>query len=317
MSATLIEAPVPSQPDAPAPVTRITRRDREEVAARLLTSSAEHSFDPLTAIDWDAPLATDRFFMQPKRVTLYGTPTWERLTHEQQVELSKHEVASMMHLGIWFEVILMNLLTRHVYDLDPKSKHVQYAFTEIADECRHSTMFGMALEKFGAPDYSPPAKIMKAGKMMLRMPTGPATWAAILLGEELIDTLQREGMRDNTIQPIMRDIVRIHVIEEARHVRYAREELARQTAELKGAALQRERVRVAVTASVIATNFISPKVYRSIGLDPVTGAAEARNNPHRRETMAWMGAKLVEFLREVGLIGGPSELIWKRAGLIA
>src|SRR5579884_415428 len=196
MSATLIEAPAVTdsraavttapvvEPDAApgaAPVTRITRRDREEIAERLLASSAEHSFDPLTAIDWNAPLDPGRFFIQPKRVTLYGTPTWERLSREQQVELSKHEVASMMHIGIWFEVILMNLLTRHVYELDPKSKHVQYAFTEIADECRHSTMFGMALEKFGTPDYTPATRLMKAGKVMLRTATGPSTWAAILL----------------------------------------------------------------------------------------------------------------------------------------
>jgi len=158
---------------------------------------------------------------------------------------------------------------------------------------------------------------MKAGKVMLRTATGPSTWAAILLGEELIDTLQREGMRDNSVQPIMRDIVRIHVIEEARHVRYAREELARQMAGLRGAALQRERIRTAITASVVASNFVTPRVYRSVGLDPAVAAEEARNNPYRRETLAWMGAKLVDFLREVGLIGGPSERIWRKAGLIA
>lgn len=312
MTATLLESATDT---SPAP-SRLTQRGREEIAKRLLTSSVEHSFDPLTAIDWDQPFDPQRFFMSPHRVTLYGTPLWESMTQEQQVELSKHEVASMMHIGIWFETILMNLLVRHIYPLDPTSKHVHYAWTEIADECRHSTMFGMALGKFGTPDYSPRPRLMRQGRLMMALPSGPATWAAILLGEELIDTMQREAMRDGTIQPIMRDIVRIHVIEEARHVRYAREELTRQMAGLTGLARERERVRTAICATVIAHNFVTPRVYAGVGLDPEEAARQAAANPHRRETTAWMAAKLAEFLREVGLIGGPSELLWKRAGLI-
>lgn len=316
MAAGLLETPTRSgqpQPDAP---TRVTGREREELAARLLASSAEHSFDPLTAIDWDAPLQPDTFYMNPKRVSLYGTALWASMSREQQVELSKHEVASMMHLGIWFEVILMNLLSRHIYPLDPKTQHVRYGFTEIADECRHSVMFSMALEKFGTPDYGPEPRLVRQGRLMLTLPTGPASWAAILLGEELIDTLQREGMRDDSIQPLMRDIVRIHVIEEARHVRYAREELARQLEGLSGLALERERIRTAICASVVAGNFVKPRVYAAVGLDPDEAGRQVRQNPYRRETLTWMAAKLVSFLREVGLIGGPSERLWHRAGLL-
>jgi hypothetical protein len=314
---------MPVAPDtlaAPAPTgrqpSRITQRSRDEIADRLLASSAEHSFDPLTAIDWESAFDPNTFFMNPRRVTLYGTPLWDTMSLEQQVELSKHEVASMMHIGIWFETILMALLTRHIYDLDPRSKHVHYAWTEIADECRHSTMFGMALEKFGTPDYSPSPRLMRQGKLMLSLPSGPATWAAILLGEELIDTAQREAMHDPAIQPIMRDITRIHVIEEARHVRYAREELARQMSELTGAARERERLRTAITASVIAGNFVTPRVYAGVGLDADAAARAVKHNPHRRETLSWMADKLVAFLRQVGLIGGPTELIWHKAGLL-
>jgi len=312
-AATLAPPAVPATAAAPS---RTTRRDREEVAARLLASSAEHSFDPLTAIDWEAPLAADTFYMKPQRVTLWGTPMWDAMTLEQQVELSKHEVASMMHIGIWFETILMNLLVRHIYDLDPKSRHVHYAWTEIADECRHSTMFGMALEKFGTPDYGPSQQLLRQGKLMMTLPSGPATWAAILLGEELIDTAQREAMHDQAIQPIIRDITRIHVIEEARHVRYAREELARQMESLSGFARERERLRTAIVATVIAHNFVTPRVYTGVGLDREEAERQVAAHPYRRETMTWMATKLVSFLKEVGLIGGPTELMWHRAGLV-
>jgi len=289
---------------------------RTATAERLIAASVDHSFDPHVDIDWQAPLLPDTFFMPEQRVSLYGTPLWQQMSRAQRIELSKHEVASMTHIGIWFEVILMDILARHIYDEDVTSKHVHFAFTELADECRHSTMFGMLLDKLGTPNYHPQEKLHRLGKLMWVLPQGPATWAAILLGEELIDTAQREAMRDETIQPIVRDVTRIHVIEEARHVRWAREEIERVNATIGPKRREIERFRIAMTAFHIATNFIHPQVYASVGLDVEEARRQVRVSTDRRETTTWMASRLVEFLRGLDLIGGPSERIWRKAGLI-
>lgn len=49
-------------------------KDREQVAERLLESSAKHSYDPDTALDWDAPLEDGKWFWPPELVSLYDTP---------------------------------------------------------------------------------------------------------------------------------------------------------------------------------------------------------------------------------------------------
>ncbi len=116
-------------------------KDREQVAERLLEASAKHSFDPDTELDWDAPSEEGKWFWPPELVSLYDTPMWRRMSEEQRMDLARHEAASLASLGIWFEVILMQLLVRHIYDMSVTSAHVQYALTEIADECRHSKMF--------------------------------------------------------------------------------------------------------------------------------------------------------------------------------
>ncbi len=54
--------------------------DRDHTAGRLLRSSAEHSYDPEVEIDWDAPLADDRYFLPPHRSSLYGTALWDGLS---------------------------------------------------------------------------------------------------------------------------------------------------------------------------------------------------------------------------------------------
>ncbi len=128
-------------------------KDREQVAERLLESSARHSFDPDKELDWDAPFEDGKWFWPPELVSLYDTPLWKRMSEEQRILLSQHEAAALASLGIWFELILMQLLVRHIYDKAATSAHVRYALTEIEDECRHSKMFARLISRGDTPWY--------------------------------------------------------------------------------------------------------------------------------------------------------------------
>ncbi|MGA5305681.1 AurF N-oxygenase family protein [Nucisporomicrobium flavum] len=290
--------------------------DRSPTATRLLRSSASHSYDPEVEIDWDAPLLPDAFFAPEHRSSLYGTPLWDGLTPEQRRTLTKHEVASIASLGVWFETILMQLLLREYYRQDPTAPHAQYALTEVADECRHSVMFGRMIEKLGCPVYRVGAFDNGLGKWIAATATGPRMYAAILIAEEILDSLQREAAADESLQPLVRMVSRIHVIEEARHVRYAREELARQVRAAGRSRLAHDRIIIARAAYLTGRRLISPEVYRSVGIDPRVGARAARENPYFRETMRWAGEKVVAFLKDLDLIGGPGMALWRRSGLL-
>ncbi|MFC0433481.1 diiron oxygenase [Kutzneria buriramensis] len=290
--------------------------DRERTAERLLNSSARNSYDPDVDIDWEAPLAPDKYFLPAHRCTLYGTPLWEGLTQEQRIELTKHELASIASVGIWFEVILMELLVRHSYNADPLTRHTQYALTEVADECRHSVMFARLIERVGCPAYGPGQTAQRLGRLFKSIAFGPSMYAGILVAEEITDALQRESMNDDTVQPLVRMVNRIHVIEEARHVRYAREEVLRDTPKLSRAGLAYHRAMLARTAFIVTRALVHPKVYRSVGLDPYEARRVAWANPHHRDTIRWAGSKLVSFLDENDLIGGPSRRVWQAVGLV-
>lgn len=289
---------------------------REHTAERLLAASAKHSFDPEVDVDWDAPLADGKYFVPEHRVTLYGSPLWEQMSHQQRVDLSRHEAASMASVGIWFELILMQMLVRHAYDRDPRSQHVRYALTEIADECRHSVMFARMIDTLGCPAYGPGPYAHRLGRLIKTVSFGAETFAAILIAEEILDTMQREMMADETIQPLVRRISRIHVIEEARHVRYAREELTRQMEGISRPKRAMTRLVVARSAHVIATRLVHEDCYAAVGLDPEVARRAAAANPYRRETLAWAGARLVGFFTELGLVAGPGRRLWHRAGLL-
>jgi hypothetical protein len=291
-------------------------KDREVTAERLLDSSVRNSYQPDLDVDWDAPLVEGKGFLPEERVSLYGTPLWDGLSPEQRTELAKHEIGSITSVGLWTEILLMQLLARYAADLDPRSPHTHYALTEIGDETRHAIMFGKGLSRLGLPAYGPPRIVRSLSKVFGAVIGGPAMFASVLVVEETTDRLQRSMLDDEAIQPFIRMINRIHVVEEARHVRYAREELVRGMSSLSRPALELHRFVTAVVAYTIVDIMVHPGAYRAVGLDPKQAREMARANPHHHETRRFLAEKVVGFLTEVGMIGGPSKRLWRKAHLL-
>src|SRR3954469_12723312 len=261
--------------------------DREKTAERLLNSSADRFYDPEVDIDWAAPLAEDKYFIPQHRSSLYGTTLWDGLTEAQRIELTKHEGASVASVGLWFEVLLMRMLVKAVYNADPTTRHAQYALTEVADECRHSTMFARTIERVGAPAYGPPRLVHRLGRLLPILGYGPAMYGSILVAEEILDRLQRESMADESVQPLIRMVNRIHVLEESRHVTFAREEVTRGMAKLSKPELLYQRELLAVVSFFITRSLINPAVYATVGLDEKQAWRTALGNPRFRETIRW------------------------------
>ncbi|WP_030756937.1 diiron oxygenase [Streptomyces griseus] len=292
-------------------------RDRERLAERLLGASRKHSYDPDAELDWDAPFEEGKWYWPPELVSLYGTPLWRRMSEEQRIDLSRHEAASLASLGIWFEVILMQLLVRHVYDKPLTSRHVRYALTEIADECRHSMMFARLITKSGTGEYPVPRLHHNLARILKSVSTTPGSFAATLLGEEILDWMQRLTFPDERIQPLVRGVTRIHVVEEARHVRYAREELRRQMVTAPRWEREFTRLSCGEAARVFSSCFVNPGVYDAVGLDRREAVAQVRASGHRREVMQAGAKRLTDFLDDIGVLRGPGRRLWRSSGLLA
>ncbi|MFL6106788.1 MAG: AurF N-oxygenase family protein [Marmoricola sp.] len=296
----------------------MTVTDDTALVERLLKGSARQSYDPEVDIDWDAAEVPGLWWMQPERMSLYGTPLWDRLTDEQRIELSKHEVASIASVGLWFEIVLMQLLLKDVYRSDATSPRTHYLLTEIADECRHSTMFGKAIGRFGVPAYGPRPEAVQLGRVVPGLLRGPGAYAATLLGEEPVDRWQRDAMNDDRLQPMFRMVARIHVLEEARHVSFARDELEKGLVGISKRELTWHQFVASQAAYVTMRSLVNPKVYAAVGIDPREGRHAALANPRYRETVAWMGEKVVPYLDEVGMIpkSGRIRRTWQASFLL-
>ncbi|AYA23618.1 MULTISPECIES: AurF N-oxygenase family protein [Rhodococcus] len=289
---------------------------RQETAQRLLDSSARLSYDPELEIDWDAPLVDGKYGMTPEWCSLYGTDLWERMSEDQRITLTEHEAASIAGTGIWFEMILMQMLVRDLYRHDPATPYVQFGLTEIADECRHSIMFARSAQRYGIPSYRPKRWIRETGRLFKAVARGALAYGGTLFAEEILDMMQRDFMRDERVQPITRTVSHVHVVEESRHIRYAREETRRRSARLGRLERAWIRIHLGVSAYFVVTSLVNDQVYAAAGLDVAEAKKAARENRHYHDKLRQGTRRTVEFLDEVGLIGGPSTLLLRRAHVL-
>lgn len=136
---------------------------------------------------------------------------------------------------------------------------------------------------------------------------------AALVGEEIFDSVQRATLHDPELQPLVRQVMRIHVTEEARHIRYAREDLARRMAAASWPSRQFARFVAGIGALLLRTVLMRPEVYARAGLDRRAARKAARRNQHIRATWSESLEKLRAFLHDQGVIGGPSRVFWHLA----
>lgn len=269
---------------------------------RLLESSAVLSYDPDKEIDWDKPLETGKFGLNPEWSSLYGTRLWDEMTQDQRIALTHHEVGSIMSTGIWFETMLQSMVLRSQYSADYGDAEFRFALTEIADECRHSIMFSKTCSKMGVPHYRPRRSFHELARIFRTVAPPEQCFTAILVAEEVLDIMQRDWMRGENVLEEVRTTSKIHVVEEARHMKFARIEIKEH---LAGKTKLRRHIGAFVTsivAAIIVDSLVNDDVYANVGLDAERAKREAKNNTHHQNLMRMSCVHLMDFLDEVGLL---------------
>jgi hypothetical protein len=280
---------------------RTAARSRQLVAA-----SERTTLDPFREIDWSVSIDDSAFHLPPELLPLYGSPAWDAMDGAERIAYSRHETAALCGAGIWFENVLMQVVLRHLADMPVTDPAHRYLLVEVADECRHSMMFGEYLRRAGTPAYRP---TLSPHFLSDEAPGARAvSYLLILAVEELLDFMNRATMRDERVHPTSRAIARLHVLEEARHVSFAKTYLA----ELLPTLSDEDRAVVAdaapVLVEVVADLSVDPAVYEHLGIEG--GVEMARANPHHTATIVAGLAKLTTFLTEIGVIDDAHRAAW-------
>jgi hypothetical protein len=296
--------------------TLVQPKTPEAVARRLLRASASLSYDPEADVDWAVPCTEGAWYLQPERLSLYGTRVWQAMDAGQRVELSRREAGSHVGMSTWFELCTIRMFAGYLETRDIRDPRTHYALTEIGDETRHLIMFGRLLREMGCPVYGPPAHLRHLFSAFSPTFQDLTTFSLILVIEEVLIRLQRETERDERVQPLIRAICRIHVTEEARHVSFARAEIHDAVRRASRRRLAYHRELTGFGAYMALRSLIHPAVYDGLCPDPAEARRQARDNDRFRESMLWSGERLIAFLTEAGMITRAQHHWWRRAGLM-
>ena len=281
----------------------------------IIDASHRKSFDPHKDVDWSVPFDDSYFYMPQDMVSLYGTPLWDQMTREQRVQLSMHEACSAFAGLIWFENQLSFKLMDYLIDESPLDLEFYWMQIEVADECRHSMMFGEAIKRCGVPWYKPRYSSLIAF-FTKYLTSRVGMMLSTLAAEDVTGYLHNRTEQDPECHPVMRELSRIHILEEARHRGYARQYLR---LSWPGVGMFRRSMirRYGLLSTVIIIRqLVHPDIYKNLGL-PAEAREMARNNPHRARIRREMSAQLVEFLTETDIVNKTSALKWRAAGLMA
>ncbi len=283
-------------------------------AAQLVAASARTTLDPFTEVDWSLDIDDSAFHLPPEKLPLFGTSVWNEMTDLERRTYSRHEAAALGAAGIWFENELMQIVLRHLAELPVTDPSHRYLLTEVADECRHSTMFGEFIRRAGTPAYAP---VLTDGLGAIdTLPGGRAMgYLLILAVEELLDMTNRATMRDERVHPVSRQIAKLHVLEEARHVSFAKTYLTElwPTIPLDERAAACDLAPHAVR--FVADLMVNDEVSEALGI--AGGGDIARTNPHHLARITRDLEKLTGFLEELGVIDDARRPRWIEHGLAA
>lgn len=283
-------------------------------SAQLVAASQRTTLDPFTEVDWDIPIDDSAFHLPPEWLPLYGTAPWDAMSESDRHAYSRHETAALCGAGIWFENVLMQAVLRHLADLPVTDPAHRYLLIEVADECRHSAMFGEYIRRAGTPAYSPPARDEIRGLEALSYGRA-VSYLLILAVEELLDAANRATMKGDDLHPVSRQIAKIHVLEEARHVSFAKTYLAEVWPSLSVEDRSEAAALAPRAVALVAGLTVDPDVYRELGIED--GVALATANPHHRARVVEGLGKLTRFLTELGVIDDESRPTWQELGLMA
>jgi len=292
---------------------------REEISReylqRIVDGAHRKSFDPYKTIDWNVPFDLERFYLPPDMVSLYGTPMWDQMSRDQQVKLSMHEACSALATGIWFENQLSFKMMDYLIDVSPHDPHFYWMQIEVADECRHSMMFGEVIRHAQVPWYKPRFSSLFAFFTKYLTPK-VSMILGTLAAEDVTDYLNRRIAQDPDCHPAMRELSKIHMVEEARHLGYARQWLKENwphIGKIQRAIAKRDAL---LSTSIIIWELVHPDVYKNVGLPP-EALQMAKNNPNRARIKREMSQELVDFLSDIDVIDDRFASKWRAAGLMA
>ncbi len=282
-----------------------------DLATRLTRASRKKFWDVYNAFTWPEALVEGMWMMPPELISLYGTPAWDSLDEAQRMRLSHYELGNFFSLVLQGERPLVQGLVDRLYSKKNSKEITEYLHHFVDEENKHMVMFGEFCNRYIGKVY--PEKKISLPREYAKGEEEVAFFCKVMVVEELGDFYNITIEKDERIEPMARELNRVHHIDEARHLAFGRLYLAELFERHRGGWSEEQLAgfRGWLVEYLRASwgDYYNPTVYRDAGLaDGYELRQMALAHPATAALRQRASAKLVSYFVKTGLLAEEPAL---------
>ena len=294
----------------------------EKMITRLSRLSTDKGFDAYRDVDWDSPdmamSPTDERFVLPEVDPLGATEWYRSQSVDSQARIGLMRMASCLKTGWHFENLLQQALLHRALELADDSVEFRYIHHEVIEESQHTLMFHEFVHRSGLTVRGMPWVLRTMTMPLIRYAARhlPALFFLMVLGgEDPVDLLQRRMLATGQTHPLLAQIMRIHIAEEARHISYARSALKREVPRVGPIRRQLFAIAAPVTMGIMVRMMVVPTVDVIRAGVPRSVIRQAFSTPDGRRLLADSAARPRELLVQLDAVTPLGRWLWKAFGI--
>lgn len=276
--------------------------DGRDKLLNLYRKGKRQQWDSDTRIDWSQDLDPENPSGMPdEMIAIFGSPTWQRMDEKERVRLRHHvqswQLSQFLH-GEQGALVCTAKIVQQVPGIDAKF----YAATQVMDEARHVEAFSRLLHE----KYELVYPINPYLKSLIEDTLRDSRWDMTYLGMQIMVeglALAAFGfMHQMTTEPLLKQLLRYVMSDEARHVAFGVLSLQEYYAGLTQAEI-RERQEFAYEAAVrMRDRFLQQEVWERMGVPVKEAISVIMATPDQQLFQQMLFAKIVPNCRKLGLI---------------
>jgi hypothetical protein len=210
-------------------------------------------------------------------------------------------------------------LLQTAFRLANGSPEFRYIHHEVIEESHHSMMFQELVNRTGLKVKGMPGYLkLLAEKVVLPMQKifPQLFFFFVLGGEDPIDHMQRTELRYGNPPELIKQIMKIHVTEEARHISFARQTLKLTVPDLSKFRRAILSLLVPGLMAIMVRLMVYPSAnFRKINSVPFKDYVESIRSPQSRQLLKDAASKPRKLVTELGLMNPVAKIIWEVTGL--
>jgi len=282
----------------------------------LYEKGKEKQWNSNDRLDWSQEVdLTNPLGFPDHFVSIYGSPTWEKLDERGRGEVRHHleawRFSQFLH-GEQGALICSAKIVQTVPDIDSKF----YAATQVMDEARHVEVYSRYLREKIQMAYPINIHLQTLLEQAIADPRWDFTYLAMQVIIEGLALAAFGTIRDLAVEPLGKAINAYVMQDEARHVAFGR--LALRDYYPKLSERERDqREEFAVEACYLMRDrFMAEEVWERLGFDTKECVSYARQSPFMREYTKRLFTRIVPTIRDIGLWGGRIQKAFADMGII-